>query len=93
MLPRISIAFSAPLGYEMISWLSWTVGQTSYAKLDRDREEVDASLLGNLLAAWNARQIDIARLNETLLALDGLENLFSKPTIVSTYLRTDVDSI
>lgn len=50
----------------------------TYAKLDGNGEEVDAGLLGNLLAAGNAGEVDVARLNKTLLALKGLEDLLGE---------------
>jgi hypothetical protein len=50
----------------------------AYSKLDGDGEEVDASLLRNLLAAGDTGQVDVARLDQTLLALEGLEDLLSK---------------
>lgn len=54
-------------------------GTATYAKLDGDREEVDARLLLDLLAAGNAREVDVAGLNEALGALGGLEELLSEP--------------
>lgn len=50
----------------------------TYAKLDGNGEEVDTGLLGNLLAAGNAGEVDVARLNKTLLALKGLEDLLGE---------------
>ena len=50
----------------------------TYSELDGDGEEVDSDLLSNLLTTWNTREVDIARLDETLLALDSLEQLLGK---------------
>jgi len=50
----------------------------THAKLDRDREEVALDLGSDLLAAGNARQVDVAGLNKTLFALDGPEDLLGK---------------
>lgn len=49
-----------------------------YSKLNRDGEEVAASLLGNGITARNAGEVDVARLNEALLALDSPEELLGK---------------
>lgn len=72
MFPRMSTAFSAPLGYSASASTgsSWRIG--TYTKLNGDGEEVSAGLGSNLLATGNTGQVDVARLNETLLALDGL---------------------
>lgn len=51
----------------------------TYAKLDRDGEEFDASLLGDLLASRNAGEVDVAGLDEALDARDGLEKLLGEP--------------
>jgi len=48
------------------------------AKLNGNREELNAGLLSNLLAARNARQVDVAGLNKALGALGGLEKLLGK---------------
>lgn len=58
--------------------------ETTYTKLDGDREEVAADLLGDGLASRDARQVDIAGLDETLLALDGLEDLLGEAGNIST---------
>ena len=47
----------------------------AYAKLDGGGEELNTSGLGNLLAAWYTRQVDVAGLDEALLASDGLQHL------------------
>lgn len=81
------MAFSAPLGWgikTLATVLSkhggrgWGSG-VQYSKLNGDREEVDAGLLGNLLAAGNTGEVDIAGLDEALGALHGLEKLLGEP--------------
>lgn len=55
----------------------------TYAKLDGNREEVDADLLRNRLATRDAGEVDVAGLNEALGALDGLQDLLGKAVSVS----------
>lgn len=50
----------------------------SYAELNGNGEEVQASGLGNLVTTGNTRQVDEARLDQTLLALDGPQELLGK---------------
>ena len=71
-------AFSAPSGYYSQRRIERPIRLWTYPKLDRDREEIDASLLGDLLAARNARQVHVRRLDDALLALDGLDQLFGE---------------
>lgn len=52
--------------------------RATYAELDGDREEVDANLLGDGVTSGDAREVDVARLNKTLLALDGPKNLLGE---------------
>lgn len=59
----------------------------AYSKFDRDREEVAASLLGNGLASGHARKIDVGRLNEALLALDGAKELLSEASSIQSDLN------
>jgi hypothetical protein len=47
-------------------------------KLNGDREEVDANLLGNGLAAGNAGEVDVAGLDETLLTLGSPQDLLGE---------------
>jgi hypothetical protein len=54
-------------------------GGNTYAKLDGDREEVNANLGLDLLAAGDAGEVDVAGLNEALGALEGLEELLGEP--------------
>lgn len=51
---------------------------STYSKLNRDREEVDAGSLGDSLTAGNTRQVDVAGLNKALLALGSAEHLFGE---------------
>lgn len=51
----------------------------TYAELDGDREEVDADLLGDLLASRDTGEVDVTRLHEALGALDSLEELLGEP--------------
>jgi hypothetical protein len=54
------------------------LSSATYAKLNGDGEEVDTSLLSNLLTAGNTGKVDVAGLDKALLALDGLENLLGE---------------
>jgi hypothetical protein len=54
-------------------------GERTYAKLDRDGEEVAASLLLDLLATRNSIKVDEAGLDEALCALSSLEQLLGEP--------------
>lgn len=56
--------------------------QESYAKLDGDREEVAASGLVDGVAARHTREIDVAGLDEALLALGSLDDLLGESTNV-----------
>ncbi len=51
---------------------------STYSELDGDREEVNASLLGNLLSAGNTGKVDEAGLDEALGTLDSLEDLLGE---------------
>jgi len=51
----------------------------TYAKLDRDREEISAGGLCDGITTLNTREIDEAGLNNALLTLGGLDHLLSKP--------------
>lgn len=51
---------------------------STYSELNGDREEVAASRLGNSLTSRNAGKVDVAGLNEALLALDSPEDLLSE---------------
>jgi hypothetical protein len=52
----------------------------TYSELNGNREEVDADRLCDLLAARNTGQVDVAGLDEALLALDSLQDLLCKST-------------
>ena len=54
-----------------------------YAKLDRNGEEVTASLLNNGLAAWNTWEVDERWLNNALLAVKTSEDLLCETIDVS----------
>lgn len=89
MLERTFTAFSAPLGYDFVSIVPDTRSsyKTTYTELDGNREEVNTSLLSDLLSAWNARQVDVAGLDETLLSLESLQDLLGESrSIVSGFL-------
>jgi hypothetical protein len=49
-----------------------------YTKLNRYREEVKTSSLGDGISALNARKVDVAGLYDTLLALGGLDDLLGE---------------
>jgi hypothetical protein len=53
----------------------------THAELDGHGEEVDTGLLGNSLASRDARKVDIAGLYESLLTLDGAEDLLSEAVV------------
>ncbi len=72
------VAFSAPLGYKWLARYETWLGQSTYAELNGDGEEVAAGSLGDGVTAGNTRQVDVAGLNETLLALDGSQDLLSE---------------
>lgn len=72
------VAFSAPLGCEGSVCSETEVGESSYAKLDGNGKEVAASGLGNGFTTGNTRQVNVAGLNETLLALDGSQDLLGE---------------
>lgn len=50
----------------------------TYAELHRDGEEVNASLLSNLLTTGDTGEVDVAGLDKALGALGGLEELLSE---------------
>lgn len=50
----------------------------THPKLDGDREEVAASLLGDLGTTRDAREVDEGRLDQTLLTLDSLQKLLGE---------------
>lgn len=62
--------------------ISDTIGNrgmhSTYAELNGNREEVQASRLGNGVSSRDTREIDVAGLNEALLTLDGSEDLLGK---------------
>lgn len=53
------------------------VGVT-YTKLNGNGEEVTAGLLGNGVATWNTRKVDIAWLNNASLSLGSLQDLLGE---------------
>lgn len=53
----------------------------TYAELNGDGEEVSANLLGNGVTTRDAGEVDIARLNQTLLALDSLDDLLGEAIV------------
>lgn len=74
-------AFSTPLGYGMISKIFRCLqygGGNAYAKLNGNREEIHTSSLSNLFTARYAGQVDVTRLDETLLASDSLQYLLGE---------------
>ena len=50
----------------------------THPKLNRDGEPVAASLLGDLRTTGDAGKVDEGGLNETLLALDGSQELLGE---------------
>lgn len=80
MSPRISMAFSAPLGYKHGQPSSYRIDRgKTYAQLNGNREEVTASLLGDLFTAWHTRKVNIAGLDEALSTRNSLEQLLGEP--------------
>lgn len=76
----MSIAFSAPLGYGYVSTKDTVNGTKAetYAKLNGNGEEVNTSLLSNLLTTGDTGEVDVAGLDKALGALGGLEELLSE---------------
>ena len=61
-----------------VSWngLTWTKWELcTYPKLDWNGEKVDSGSLCDGLSSFNARKVDKAGFNNSLLAPDSLENL------------------
>lgn len=83
MPSRGLVAFSTPLGCEALVYIIKIESSriSTYSKLNRDREEVDAGGLGDGLTAGNTRQVDVAGLNKALLALDSAEHLFGESEV------------
>ena len=53
--------------------------ETTYAEFDRDGEVVYASLFCDCITPINAREVHVGRLDDTLLTLGGLDELFGEP--------------
>lgn len=51
---------------------------STYAKLNRGGEEVNAGRLGDFLAAGDTGQVDVGGLDDALLALGGLDHSLSE---------------
>ena len=77
------MAFSAPPGYEE-NQLCYGRKQgvkilaSTYTKLNRYGEEVKTGGLGNGISALDTREVDIAGLDDALLALGGLDDLLGE---------------
>ena len=52
----------------------------TYSEGNRDREEVHTGGLGDGITTRDARQIDESRLDNTRLALEGLDHALGEPT-------------
>ena len=61
--------------------------RSTHSKLDRNGEEVEASLLGDLGAARNTGEVDVAGLDDALGALDGLEEFLGETAVLSVSSR------
>jgi hypothetical protein len=51
---------------------------STYTKLNGDGEEVKTSGLGDGISTLNTREVDVAGLDNTLLALGGLDDLLGE---------------
>jgi hypothetical protein len=74
---------NGPLGTTgLVSTLAMTILRiamcSTYAKLDGDGEELGASGLGDGITALNTGKVDEAGLDNTLLALGGLDDLLGE---------------
>lgn len=52
--------------------------EDTYSELDWDREEVNTGLLGDGITTWDTWKVDKGWFNNTLLTVDGLQDLFGK---------------
>lgn len=72
------MAFSTPLGckYKVSAnvWGPEALRKETYAEFHGGGEEVNTSSLGDLLATGNTGQVDESRLDDSLLALGGLDD-------------------
>ena len=71
-------AFSAPEGYEALVLPHNNRRGTTYAQFDRNGEIVYACFLYNFITPSNAGKVDVSRLDDTLLTLGGLDELFGE---------------
>jgi hypothetical protein len=78
-----SIAFSAPLGYTVISHYVFYSHKSTYAKLDWDGEEVGAGGFSDGITTGDTWEVDEAGLDDALLALRGLDHLLGKSACIS----------
>ena len=62
-------------------------GVDAYAKLNGDGEEFNTSGLGDLLAAWYTGQVDVAGLDQVLLASGSLQHLLREATAYVSFLQ------
>lgn len=80
------MAFSAPDGWYLISAESGGgEGWRAYAELDGDGEVIAACFFGNGITASNTRKIDKGRLDDTVFALCGFQQPFSKAKASARY--------
>lgn len=77
------MAFSAPVGYFIVSHRVLEHLDTTYTELDGYREELGTGSLRDGVATFNTWEVDEARLDDTLLAIDGLDYLLGKAFTVS----------
>ena len=78
MSPRMLFAFSAPEGYEALVLPHYERWRTTYAQFHRNGEIVYACFLCDFITPSNAGEVHVSRLNDTLLTLRGLDELFSE---------------
>lgn len=71
--------FSTPLACTLLA-CSQNDNPDAYAKLNGDREEVDAGSLRNGITARNARQVDEGGLDNAGLALQSLDDALGEST-------------
>lgn len=84
MLVRGFWAFSAPVVYAYsVSARTTDEGRKTYTKLYRNGEELETSLLCNLVTTWNTLEVDESWGNNALLAGKSLENSFGESILSS----------
>ena len=74
----VSLFGTRRLRFGLVGGLKQFVGTSTYPKLDRDREKVNTSFLCDDLTAWDAWEVDVCGLDDSLLSIHRLHKLFGK---------------